>query len=240
MAYEQYWFAGDGMPFGGWTKAGQSFTTSNAYTLGKVWLPLQEGLYTTGNAHIYLYAVDEEHYPTGSPLLTIGAITAEELTGDIQWIEFSGLNYDMLATTEYAIVVEIDNYEETYANQEDIPQIRWLCKDGYDGKASEQDWYLDEESEPNLWRHTTVYAVVPAAGEFGFITEAFPYTSIKGTIIANATLITPFPYIFMEGNIIANATLTKSIPAKPVNPAPADAASDIGLSYNTLTWESGT
>jgi len=165
MANEQYWYASGGNALGGWTKASESFITGDAYTLVSVYLPLQQGLYTTGDAHIYLYAVDESHYPTGEALLEIGTITAGELTGSVQWIEFSGLNYSMSASTEYAIVIEIDNYNETYNEQTDIPQIRWLSKSGYAGTPAHQYWYDDA----GTWRHTTEYSIV-ATADFGFIT----------------------------------------------------------------------
>ena len=174
MATQEYWYASGGSYYGIFKKA-QTFTAESSYTLASVTLPFRTATYTSGDVIISLYAVDEEHKPTGTPLIEIGTITAEELPPAGDWVVFSGLSYSIVEGTEYAIVMEMDLYDETYADQEDIPSARMLAKTGYAGYTFEQYWYLDGAT----WRHTNVWS--STASDIGFINKSADSSPTKPT-----------------------------------------------------------
>ena len=91
-----------------------TFTTSDAFTLYEVRVKIGDG---TGApsviVNVDLYAVDGESKPTGASLYSIGSINQDALVFPPVWVVFSGLSYSMQASTEYALVCDVDNKDET-------------------------------------------------------------------------------------------------------------------------------
>ena len=222
MAIQEYWYATGGSGANSSPKFAQTFTAESSYTLTSVYLKLATGTYITGSATISLYSVDGEHKPN-SFLTSIGTITPGELSGSLEWIEFDGLSYSIVEGTEYAIVLTISSYDETYADQENIPSVTTVYKSGYwpNGYGWVWYWYWDDP----VWRHTSEWS--SRGGEFGFICAG----EAGGTVYA-------------EGTKVVIVTATCSVldpPGKAQNPTPTDDAENIIISgYNRLKklqWE---
>lgn len=158
MALQQSWMT-IGSGAGGFTKASQSFTTGVTYTLEQVSLRLMKiPTRPVTTATIGLYAASETTgLPEGEELLSIGNISSNDLTTSLAWVAFADLDYEMAAATRYAIVMTIQDYEETYEDQLDIPTIYWGGANGYaDQKSGAQYWYWSDAGE-GAWVHTDTW-----------------------------------------------------------------------------------
>ena len=131
MTLYEYW-TGTGFGLRVYCAAAQTFISPVTFTLTEVQLKLAKNSGQAATiATIYLYAVDDEHKPTGPSLLTIGSITNDDLTTSYIWKTFTDLNYLIEATIEYAIVIVITGDAVCVTGTIADSGVRWEGKSGY-------------------------------------------------------------------------------------------------------------
>jgi hypothetical protein len=115
----------------------QTFRPSSLGTLTEIQLQLAKYVDITAvSVNIYLYAVDANHKPTGTPLLTIGQVTDGDLTTTPEWIPFTGLDYIISPDVEYAIVL--------------IPESEVCAGRPSSAPWKEMRWMYNQAGQPNM------------------------------------------------------------------------------------------
>jgi hypothetical protein len=119
---------------------GQSFTSSNIYTIKQCKFSIKKELIPTGNAYAKIYAHAGTYgissVPTGSALATSDPLDVSTLTTSYQLISFnfSGANQINLSATYYVLTLE-------YANGDNFNRVKMACDTtaGASGSTSRND-----------------------------------------------------------------------------------------------------